>query len=613
MVCLLYHWLMSLQNTPSLLEVKDLEESSDGFAADKTHITVVVSDDRLCHYNARRTPSVDKSQKRKSKTHKKVKRPSKIVDETISDSTASKTLSGINSSQSATSIDIAQDADSKDVQEQNILSNQRIKNFPLLQLTSTNAVKQDDMKREFPGLVKSLQIFDNATHRNKPFVSPVTQQPAPKTEYSTVPPHSHVPPYFKAMPFSAKPTMSHDPSNKVQGHGNMPQLFPHPFPLLNVTKDVTPTNHQPEFKFPLIPFKPFVPKLIKPNDLTGHGKSKPFPLLHCEHPSYQQARQGHPLLKLPEKEIWIENSKVSQPIPLSKHHDVSSHSSSSSIPCGKLDSVPSSTTSMKTKRHRKSQKSKPSNKPHFVESSVQTDVSYRVPSPVTASVESSRDTKSAEKLVQTSPPQTPKDKTIMASLPVFIEHQGLEMKRMEMQQSQKVTPTTAASVLRQTIALDSINDSNIQVSDTIPSTADSDTVNSGSRVKVTHTRVTPEHHASTVITDQDDQSSYKHASTVVTDQGDQSSCKHTSTVITDQDDQSSCKHTSTVVTDQGDQLSTKCNDAANDDQEVASSSSHKQSFLNVMDIEGELVVNDDHKETTSISSTSGMLHVMQLV
>lgn len=594
MVCLLYHWLLSLQNTPSLLEVKDLEESSDGVAADKTHITVVVSDDMLCQYNPRRTPSVDKSRKRKSKTHRKVRRPSKIVDETLIDGTASKTVSGVNSSHSATSIDVAQDANSKDVQEHNMLSNHSIRNFPLLQLTNTNAVNQDDMKREFPGLVKSLQTFDNAAHRNKPFVShrPMTQHPVPKTEYSTVPPHNHVPPYFKAMPFTAVPTTSHDPSNKVQGHMNMPQLFPCPFPLLNVTKDVKPTNHQSDFKFPLIPFKPFVPKLIKPNELTGHNKSdKPFPFLHCEHPSYQQARQGHPLLKLPEKEFQIENSKISQPIPSSKHHDMFNHSSSSSIPCGKLDSAPSS---IKIKRHRKLQKSKPSNKPHFVESSVQTDASYRAPSPVTASVESSRDTKSAEKLVQTSPPQTPKSKTVnMASLPVFVQHQGLEMKRMEMRQSQKVIPTTAASVLQRTVVLDNINDNNIQVSDTIPSTTDSDTVNNGSHVEVTHTRVTPEHHASTVITDQDDQTSYKHT---------------TSTVVTDQDDQSSYKHASTVVTDQDDQLSTE----HNDDQEVTSSS-HKQSFLNVMDIEGELVVNDDHKETTSISSTSGKLHVMQLV
>ena len=608
---------MSLQTTPSLLEVKDLEESSDGLAADKTHVTVVISDDMLCHYNAKRTPSVNKTQKRKSKTHKKVRRPSQIVDETVSNSTASKTVSDINSSQSATTIDIAQNANSKDMQKQNNLSTQCIKNFPLLQLPNTNAMKQDDMKREFPGLVKSLQIFDNATHRNKPFVShlPGTQHPPLRTEHSTVPPHNHVPPYFKPMPFSAMPTRSCDPSNNVQGHRNMPQLFPSPFPLLNVTNSVTPTNHQSDCNFPLIPFKPFVPKLIKPNDLTGCDKaSKPFPLLRCEHPSYQQTRQEHPLLKLPEKEFQIEKSKLSQVIPLTKHHDMTSQSSSDSMPRGKLDTVPSSTKSIKTKRHRKLQKSKPSNKPNLVESSVQTDASFRAPSPVTISVASNRNSKSAEKVLQTSPLQTPKHNSVIvaASPPVCIQHQGLEMKRIEMRQSQKVTPTTAASILQQAATLDRINDNNMQVSDTVPSTADSDTVNSGSCVEVTHTiRVTPEHHTGAVMTDQHDQSSYKHASTVINDQGHRS-LYHASTVITDQDDQSSYKHASgSVITDQDDQLSIERNDA-NDDQEV-SSSSHKQSFLNVMDIEGELVVNDDHKETTSISGTSGMLHVMQLV
>ena len=590
----MYHCLLSLQSTPSLLEVKDLEESPDGFAVDKTHITVVVPDDTPCHYNAKRAHSASKVQKQKSKKHRKSRKPSQIVDETLSsDNLAPSTISSINSSQSVkSSDDVMQDTDLKHVQEKNVHSSQ-CKNFPLLQLTSVNSLNQDhDMKKEFPGLVKSLQIFDNAAQHNKPFMPQCleTQHPAPKTEYSAMVPHNQVPLNFKSMGI---PVVTHEPSNRVQGQQNRPQ-FPTPFPLLNVPKNVAHNNHQSDFHFPLIPFKPFVPKLIKPNDMIGRNKeAKPFPLLHFEHPSYQQAKQGHPLLKLPEKEFQLSN-ETSKSIPLSKyHHDISSQSSVDSMPYVKVDSIPSSTSSTKTKqRHRNCKKSKPSRKPNFVESSVQTDAPVRASPPLRDSVESRKDAKLAEKPIQTSSLQSPMNKTVMAAPPVLIQHQGLEMKRIEMRQS-KITPPTV-SALQQTTTLDNIiNDNNIHTtSDSVPSTAD--TVSSGSCVEVTQTRVMPDHH---IVTDQDHKSSNKHTGTVIIDQNyqdDKSSNEHT--IITDQDDKSSNKHTSTVVTmtDQDDKLS---------DQE--DTSSHKQSFLNVMDIEGELVVN---KETASVSDTSGMLY-----
>ena len=61
-------------------------------------------------------------------------------------------------------------------------------------------------------------------------------------------------------------------------------------------------------------------------------------------------------------------------------------------------------------------------------------------------------------------------------------------------------------------------------------------------------------------------------------------------------------NTSTIVstTDQDDKTSIKI------DADQEETSSHKQSFINVTDIEGELVVSDDHKETAS--DTSGMLY-----
>lgn len=556
--------------------MKDLEEpSSDGIAADRTHITVVVADDTLQHhYNVKRTPIVDQKQKRRSKTHRK---SSKTVDITLStDSLASSTVCSVDPSQSVTSADVAQDNNSKHVQHKSM----QYKNFPLLQLTNVNAVNQDNMKKEFPGLVKSLQIFDNAAQLNKSFM-PQTQHCAPKMESNVVPPQNHAPPNFKVMPTSGKSTMPHDPSYKTQGHKNIPR-FPNPFPLLNVTKNVPHSNHQSDFHFPLIPFKPFVPKLIKPNDMIGRNrKSKPFPLLHCEHPSYQQPKQGYPLLKLPvtgEKGSHMESGKTSQAMPFSKHHhDMSSQSSVDSMFDVKVDSVPSPTPSIKAKqRHRKSKKSKPSDKPNFIESSVQTDTSFRVPSPVKPSVEFSKDTKLAEKSVQASPLQSPMHKAATTPTPVLIDHQGLEMKRIEMRQSWKVTPTPI-SALQPITTLDNINDNdnNIHTSDTVTSTADSDTVNSGSSIEVTHTtRIMPDHNPSTVITNHNDKSSNQ----------------HTITVITDQDDKSLHKQVG----------------AANDDQD--DTSSHKQNFLNVMDIEGELVVNDDHKETTSNSDTTGMLH-----
>ena len=578
------------------MEVKDLEESPDELSVDKTHITVVVADDTPRHYNTKRTPRVNEMQKRKSKTYRKLRKPSQIVDESLSDSVASK---AINSSQSTASTDFVPDANSNNVQEKNTLPNQH-KDFPLLQLTNMNTMKQDDMRREFPGLVKSLQTFDNATQHNKSFLPqhPETQHPVSKMEYGAVPPQNRVPPYFKAIHFSNKPTPSHDPSHTVQGHKNMSR-FPNPFPLLNVTTNVPHANCQSDFQFPLIPFKPFVPKLIKPNDFMGHNKeSKSFPLLHCENPSYPQAKQGYPLLKLPEKEFHVKSSKTSQPVHLNKHHhEVSSQSSNDSMSFVKVDSVPSSADSIKTKqRHRRVKKSRPSSKPNFVESSVQTDTPIRSSSPVRVSVESSKVNRLAEKVVQTSPPQSPKNKTVMTPPPVLIQHQGLEMKRIEMRQSQRVTLATAspvwqttplplqqttasplqqttasplqqttASPLQQSAAMDYTN---IHTSDTVPSTGGSDTANSGSRVEVTHT--TTELHTSSTITDQDDKLSYNH-----------------------------------VSVDHNDKLLHKHNVAAYDDQEDRSS--HKQSFLNVMDIEGELVVNDCHKETTSISDTSGML------
>ena len=564
--------MLSLQNTPSLLEVKDLEESPDGVAVDKTHVTVVIPDDTPCHYNAKRTHSASKVQKQKSNKHRKSRKPSRIIDETLSsDNPAPSTISSINSSQSVSSDDVVQDTDLKHVQERKVHSSQ-CKNIPLLQLTSVNGWNQDDnMKRQFPGLVKSLQIFDSAVQRDKPFMpqSLEPQHPAPKREYGAMPSHNQVPPNFNP----GIPVVTHESSNAVQGQQNRPP-FSTAFPLLNVSKNVAQNNNQSDFHFPLIPFKPFVPKLIKPNDMSGRSKgSKPFPLLHFEHPSYQQAKQLHPLLKLPEKEFPISN-EVSKSIPLSKHHhELSSQSSVDSVPYAKEDSVPSSTSSTKTEqRHRKFKKSKPSRKPNFVESSVQTDAPVRA-SPVMDGMESSR-------LAETSSLQSPMNRTAMGSPPVLIQHQGLEMKRIEIRQS-KITPPTVL-VLQQTTTLDNVNDNNIRsTSDTAASTAD--TVSSGSRVEVTHTRVMPDHHH--IITDQDDKSSNKHTSTITTDQDDKSSNKHTSTVVS--------------TTDQDDKLS------IDDDQEGRSS---KQSFINVMDIEGELVVSDDHNETVSASDASGMLY-----
>ena len=189
-------------------------------------------------------------------------------------------------------------------------------------------------------------------------------------------------------------------------------------------------------------------------------------------------------------------------------------------------------------------------------------------------VESSKDITSAEKAVQASPLHSPMNKTITTLPPVLIQHQGLEMKRIEMRQSCKAVPTTT-SVLQQTTTLDNISDDNIHTSNTVPSASDSVTVNSGSCDEATHT--------TTVISDQ-------HATTVITDQEDVSSHVHTSAGNADQEDILLHKHISTGNGDQDDALL------------------HKQKFLNVMDIEGELVENikpNSHKEETSNSSTSG--------
>ena len=575
----MYHCSLSLQNTPSLLEVKDLEESRDGVAVDKTHITVVVADDTPGHYDVKRAHSDSKVQKQKSNKHRKLRKPARIVDKTLSnDNLPPSTISSINSSQSVSSDDVVQDTDLKHIQERNVHSSQ-CKNIPLLQFTSVNGWNQDDdMKRQFPGLVKSLQIFDDAVQHKKPFMpqSLEPQHSAPKTEYgAAMPSHNQVPPNFKSMPYPVIPAVTHKPSNKIQGQQNTPQ-FPAAFPLLNVSKNVAQNDNQSDFHFPLIPFKPFVPKLIKPNDMSGRNKkSKPFPLLHFEHPSYQQAKQLHPLLKLPEKEFPISNETSKPIIPLSKHH----HELSSQSSVDKEESILSSTSSTKTKqRHRKIKKSKPSRKSTFVDSSVQTDAPIRASPPARDIVKSGR-------LAETNSIQSPMNRTAMVSPPVLTQHQSLEMKRIEIRQS-KITPPTV-SALQQTATLDNTN--NIQTtSDTVPSTAD--TVSSGSCVEVTHTRVVPDHHH--IITDQDDRSSNKYTSTAVTTDQD------------DQDDKSSNKHTSTVVstTDQDDKTSIKI------DTDQEETSLHKQSFINVTDIEGELVVSDDHKETVSASDTSGMLY-----
>ena len=508
----MYHCSLSLQNTPSLLEVKDLEESPDGVAVDKTHITVVVADDTPGHYDVKRDSKV---QKQKSNKHRKLRKPAQIVDKTLSnDNLPPSTISSINSSQSVSSDDVVQDTDLKHIQERNVHSSQ-CKNIPLLQFTSVNGWNQDDdMKRQFPGLVKSLQIFDDAVQHKNPFApqSHEPQHPAPKTEYGAIPSHNQVPPNFEFMPYPVIPAVTHKPSNKIQGQQNTPQ-FPAAFPLLNVSKNVAQSDSQSDFHFPLIPFKPFVPKLIKPNDMSGRNKeSKLFPLLHFEHPSYQQAKQLHPLLKLPEKEFPISNETSKPIIPLSKHHhELSSQSSVDSMPYAKEESIPSSTSSTKTKQHhRRIKKSKPSRKSKFVDSSVQTDAPVRASPPVIDIVKSSR-------LAETSSIRSPMSITAMMSPPVLTQHQGLEMKRIEIRQS-KITPPTV-SALQQTATLDNINDNNIQTtSDIVPSTAD--TVSSGSCVEVTHTKVVPDHHH--IITDQDDRSSNKYTSTAVTtDQDDQ--------------------------------------------------------------------------------------------
>ena len=606
---MIYYCVLSLQSTPLLLEVKDLEESPDGVVVDKTHVTVVVADDTPCHhYNAKRTHNTDKMQKHKSKSHKRLKKSFQIAS--CSDKVAFSTISS-NSSQSVESTDVVQNSDFEHAQKKCMLANQS-KNFPLLQLAAPNGSNQDDMKREFPGLVKSLQIFDNAAQHNKPVVPQHLEAQHP-VEHSAIPSHNQAPPGFKSMPFPGISIVTHGPSSKFQGQ----QHRHNPFPLLNVTESKTNKNHS-DFHFPLIPFKPFVPKLIKPGDITGHDKeSKPFPLLHFEHPSHHQAKQRHPLLKLPvnnQKEYPI---KSSQPKPSSKQHhdDVSGQSSIDSLPY--KDAIPSSSStssSIKIKqRHRKFKKStKTSSKPNFVESSVQTDASVRVPSPVRDRVRSFEDAKSTEKAVQTSLLLSPMNKIVMGPPPVLIHHEGLEMKRMNMRQS-KVMPATV-SALQRTTTPNNINDN---TSTAVPSTIDSDTVNDGSCIEVTHTRVIPDHHD---IANQDDKSSNKHTSTVITDQGhtnavitDQdASSKHTVTVITDQghtdanitdqDDKSSNIHIGTIITDQDNQDDKLSIDA---DQEDASS--HKQNFLNVMDIEGELVVDNDHEGTPSVSDTSGIL------
>ena len=597
----MYYCVLLLQNTPLLLEVKDLEESPDGVVVDKTHVTVVVADDTPCHHhNAKRTHSATKMQKHKYKPQKKLKKSFQAASQ--SDNVAPSVMSS-NSSQSFESTDVVQSSDLAKKQKENKHANQ-YKNFPLLQLTAANGSNQDDMKREFPGLVKSLRIFDHATQHNKS-VPPrhlEAQHPVGKMEHSPIPSHNQAPPGFNSMPFVGIPIVTHGPSSKVQGQQHRSPLHT-PFPLLNVTESKTHKNHQSDFHFPLIPFKPFVPKLIQPNDMIGHNKeSKPFPLLHFEHPCHHKAKQRHPLLKLPVNDQRDYPIKSSQPKPSSNqhHHNVSSQSSIDSLPY--QDAIPSSsssaaTTSIKVKQHhRKSKKStKPSNKPDLVESSVQTDASVRVPSPVRDNAGSCEDAISTEKAVQTSLLESSMNRHVMAPPPVLIQHEGLEMKRMKMRQS-KLMPATVSG-LQQTITLNSINDN---TSDAVPSTTDSDTVNDGSCVEVTYTRVMPDHHN---ITDQNDKSSNRQTNTVITDQD--ASNKHTVNVITDQDDRSSNSHTGTVTTDLDNR-----DDKLSIDADQEDTSSHKQSFLNVMDIEGELVVDNDHERAPSVSDTSGILHTL---